>query len=306
MLPIYIWLKRLVKALTNLVFVIQMILSIIIFLTAGYWLCTLLGINLLSFMQPFTVKIMSLTHMFYHQQAQVGEQEFDGSVLLFDIILLGIIIFLSKVRSDLEKYKSHISQQIDRANRELEDEFNKKLERETQKNLMKYNKFAILIRIKLKSCSINNVWGIDKNDDQKKQQDAIIQEFEKSLFEFKALKVAKSGDNILILGSDFNNIDKYLVHIVTILSKIKNEQRKKRWIVDVYMGLSIYSGNEIKQVYSDMQKLLDLELSWEFLCIGNFCIKYEMNKFNQFTVEKRGHYMINDAETSVWRLVKKI
>ncbi|MCI1274337.1 MAG: hypothetical protein LKG27_07905 [Clostridiaceae bacterium] len=309
MLLVYNILKKSSKLLINLILIVQIILLILIFLTAGYWFCNAAGINFLAFVQPLAAHITSFVHSFYHQQAQVGEQSFDGSILLFDILAFIVIIFLSKLKIEINKYQDDIDVKIRNTQLKLEQDFNKQLERETKSKLNKFNNYAILIKIELKNCKVNNAWGEVQNIDEAGRENQIFRSLNTCLNTFNNIKTAKTGNKYLILADKFNTFDKIMTIVVNELATLKLAQRKERWIMDATTAVATYrnsGNNEVKNVYNDLQTLIDLDLKGEAICLGNFSMRYEMSDNSEFIIEKKGHYDINDNDISVWKLIKKI
>ena len=88
MLKFYYAQKKMWQMLINIVFIIQIILFIIIFLVTLYWFLDLIDKQFLTFINPLANFVSGLVKIFYRRMIEVGGVKIDGSILLFDIFAL--------------------------------------------------------------------------------------------------------------------------------------------------------------------------------------------------------------------------
>ena len=93
MIKVYETISKLLKFIINVLFILQIALMIIIFLTAAYWFFNLLNSDIFSFARPLADTITDFVRIFYDRDVEVGGVYVDGSLLLFDIVAL-VFVFL--------------------------------------------------------------------------------------------------------------------------------------------------------------------------------------------------------------------
>ena len=83
--------------------------------------------------------------------------------------------------------------------------------------------------------------------------------------------------------------------------------KKKRWLLISYIAVDVYDDktNFKTDVYPLLEKLLTLHIQNEAVCLGNFCMRYELYPEPMYKPFLRGSYNI-DEECDVWSLVKKV
>ena len=94
----YEFLSGLMKFVLNSVFIIQILLMLLVFLTASYWFFTLIDSHLFDFCAPMAEAITSFVKRFYEREIDVGGEYLDTSLLLFDFITIFVVILISKLK----------------------------------------------------------------------------------------------------------------------------------------------------------------------------------------------------------------
>lgn len=312
MISLYKFTQKFFIILVNAIIGIQFILSVIIFLTAFYWFFSLIGSNLMAFINPLATEIIKFMHSFYHQQAQIGGQTFDGSLLLFDIICIVIIISLTGLRRYLNRVDDKLKKKIKTLKRKNEEILNRQMEEQALANISEYNNYAIAIELVLQNCMVNNFFGGNETEGILEKQEAAFNDLNKVLNILNNVSVAKTDNKIVILAKDFNTFDRTMFLITNELENIKAKMLKDRWLMNGYIGTVIYKEENLKAIYDELQTLLNLKIKNEIISFGNFNIRYELcwKKLQletpKFNMTKKGIYHIKDNEVSIWRLVKKI
>ena len=125
MLKFYYAQRKMWQYLINIVFIIQIILFIIIFLVTLHWFLDLIDKQFLTFVNPLSDFVSNLVKIFYRRMIEVGGVKIDGSILLFDIVALLLIWGGSQIKEFFDKQITKIDIIIDKVARDQEELFNK-------------------------------------------------------------------------------------------------------------------------------------------------------------------------------------
>ena len=308
MIKIYKFLKQILIIAKNIPMLIQLVLIFLAMLVALYWFINLTGNTWMAFFQPVATNIMKFVHSFYHQQAQMGQRVIDGSLLLFDLILFAIIFVIGKSTWLINQGIILLDKLIDTTKRREEAILNRKLEAEMIKEILQYDNYAIALKFELQDSMVNNFWGGDKNAGVAERKEKVLNHFDKALGILNNVKIAKTDNRILVLARDFQTFDRTMLLVISEMEKLKAFMMQDRWIMNWYGATILYKDEDMKLIYADLQKLMNLQLRNEVICFGNFSLRYsQINKLSQkFNIERRGSYSIEGNEVAIWRLVKKI
>ena len=94
MLKIYESISKFLQFIINILFVLQIIFMIVVFLTASYWFFDLINSDIFAFVEPLANFITDFMRLFYDREVQVGGVYVDGALLLFDLIAI-VFVFLT-------------------------------------------------------------------------------------------------------------------------------------------------------------------------------------------------------------------
>lgn len=306
MVEVYKFITKLIKGLINILFFIQIVLMLLVFLTATYWFFYLIDIPLFAFVSPIADAVAGFVKIFYNQSVSVGGVYIDASLLLFDIIAVVFVFVLAKLKYYCHRWIDSLKIAIGSCEEKREEKFNKALQKEAEDNIRKCNNVAILIQFTAKNMMVDSCWGGDQNAGVKEKEEEAFKTFFASIKNIQGCKFAKTGDKLLIMTENFENIDNILNYIELSTSRIKLNMRKKKWLLITYISMDVFDNNtNFKQdVYPLLEKLLTLKIQNEPVCLGNFCMRYELYPEPMFKPFLRGTYNINE-ECEVWSLVKK-
>lgn len=307
MISIYRFISRMINSFINILFVIQIALMILVFLTATYWFLSLLEINAFSFVEPIANAVSDIVKIFYNQSVSVGGVFIDGSLLLFDIIAIVVVFGIAKLKYYCHRAIDSIKILIDGCEEKKEEEFNKELQKEVENSIKKCNNVAILVQFKAKNMMVDAFWGGDPNAGVKEKEEEAFKTFYASIKNLTGCRFAKSGDKMLIMLNDFANIDNVLNFIELAVNRIRINMKKKRWLLISYISLDVFDNNTNfkEDVYPVLERLLTLKIQNEPICLGNFSMRYELNHEPMYKPFLRGSYNIIDQECEVWSLIKK-
>ena len=306
MVKIYELLSKLLHYLINVLFFVQIVLMIVVFLTASYWFFNLLNSDAFNFVQPLAVSINDFVRLFYDREVQVSGVYVDGSLLLFDLIALVCVFLVAKVKYYVYQAIGSINDSIRTIKSKNEEAFNKELQKEVEANIKRVNNAAILIRFVAKNMLIDACWGGDSNEGVKEKEEEAFKIFYSSIKNITGCRFAKTDDKMLILLNDFSKVDNLLSFIYVSLNRISLEMRKKKWLVYANVSIDAYDNkmNFKTDVYPVLERLLSINHKNEAVCLGNFSIRYNLEPTKAFTPFMKGRYNLGQ-EYEVWTLVKK-
>lgn len=307
MISIYKLFSKILKFIINILFVVQIALMITVFLTATYWFLDLINVNAFDFVKPLAELITSFMRLFYKQDVNIGGVFLDGSLLLFDIMAIALVVALAK-------FKYHIIRTIDSLNiliRECQDkqeiEFNKSLQKEVEKKVKKSNNVAILIQFKAQNMLVDSCWGGKDENEIKEKEEEAFKIFYASIKNLEGCKFAKTDNKMLILSENFDNIDHILNYIELVINRIRINMKKKKWLLISLVATDVYEDKSAfkTEIYPMLEKLLALNIKNEPVCLSSFCMRYELISQSMFKPFLRGKYNFG-TECNVWSLVKKV
>lgn len=308
MINIYKLFSNILKLIINIAFVLQIVLMVTVFLTGTYWFLSLINISAFDFVKPLADAIAEFIRGFYTRDVNAGGVFIDASLLLFDILAVGLVVALSKVKYYLHKGVEFFKEEINNEKRAQEDKFNKSLKKEVDNRIKKANNVAVLIELTAKSMLIDDCWGGDKNVGTKEKEEEAFRTFYSSIKNISGCKFAKTGNKILILMNNFDNVDSLLIHIDLIVNRIKTNMKKRKWLFSSHIAIDVFDEktNFKTEVFPLLEKLVNLHIQNEPVCLGNFCMRYALLNSPAFSTFLRGSYAINqDNNSEVWSLIKK-
>lgn len=307
MIQVYKGLDKALKLFGHIIMGVQLILFLTVLITAAYWLFDLIGLKLLVIVEPFASFITKFIHSFYHQQIEIGGQFFDGSLLLYDLIALAVIFALSRLREQLGLLNSSVEKSIYTYKNKKEIEFNKQLQKEVEKKILKLKNIALMIEFEMKNATVSDFWGGDKDAGVKEKIEEAFKDFHSSLKAFPNIKMAKTDNKMLILTQDFEKFEQLLDIVNNSISELKTKYKRKRWILNFYAAVDIYGDKTpVKEVYPTLQNLLNLRVASEILSMGNIEIRHNMLKTKTYEINKKGVYDLGEEKNvSIMTIIKK-
>ena len=306
MLIIYKFISKILQFILNILFVIQITLMVLVFLTATYWFLHLINCSAFDFVAPIADFLSNIVKNFYHQEVEMGGVYIDASLLLFDLIATAFVYMITKSKFYFHRAFEFINDCINSCEEKIEAKFNKSLQKEVEKNIKKCNNVAVLIQLNAKNMMVDSCWGGDVEAGVKEKQEEAFKTFYASIKNITGCKFAKTGDKMLIMLNDFEKVDNLLHFIDISINRIRSNMKKKRWLLISYISIDVFDDNTNfkDDVYPLLEKLLTLKIQNEAVCLGNFCMRYELYPEPMYTPFLRGTYNLA-GECDVWSLVKK-
>ena len=297
----------LLKLFTNILFAFQIVILVLVFFTAGYCLFDLAGFSTFNFVEPLASVISEYIRMFYTKDIVLDGTFVDSSLLAFDIMGIIFIFIISKFKYYINLTNESVKNKIEEQHQKIENNFNKKLQKEFNKEINAKNRVAILIRIEMKDLNIDSIWGKKAETSPKEKEEEAFKTYYNTVKNIEGCKFAKTGDKMLILLDDISKFDDFLSNTYNIMQRIKENMYKKKWSFLSYISTAVYSDSENfrESIYPYMEKLLNLKEKENAICLGYFQLRYTQQESKQsFSFLKKGVFEIS-GESEVWLIVKK-
>lgn len=306
MLAFYKLVSKFLQMVINLMFVLQIVFLILVFLTAAFWFCDVLELDTFSFAEPIATAVSNFVKLFYQGNIEIGGIYVDGSLLLFDVLALVLVFTITKLKFYIYRALSITDSAIYDCNKKIEEEFNVQLENELEADMKAINNVAVLIQFDAKNLSIDKCWGGDEEAGVREKQDEAFKLFYSGVKTISGCKFAKTGNKMLILMNDFEKVDNLFEFMNTLISRISADMRKNNWLLLSYIAVDVYDNktNFNGEVYPLLHKLVNLRQKNEIISLSGFCTRYKYKKDPMYTAFMKGKYNINQ-ESQVWTLVKK-
>lgn len=301
MLKFYKLLIKLLEFLLNIMFVLQIGLMIVVFLTATYWFLDLINCSAFEFARPLAESISDFVRLFYQEDIEIGGVYIDGSLLLFDILALITVFLVTKSKFYVYRAMEQIEASIKACLQEYEEKFNQELLQEAEDRIKQCNNVAILVQFEVKNMYVDYEQGSPKA-----KLEEAFKIFYSAIKPLSGCKFAKTGDKMLILMENFQRVDNLLNFVDMTICKIRANFKKEKWALFSFVAVDVYnSKSDFKsEIYPVLEKLLSLRHKNEAVCLGNFNLRYKLNKEQMYTLFLKGSYNIVD-ECDVFALVKK-
>lgn len=300
-------LKKLTQLFLNLLFLTQIILMILVFFTAAYWFFTLIGIDLFSFAAPLAASITGIMRTFYTPKTIVNDIVIDSSLLLFDVIAIIGVIILNWIKRYTYRFIGELELVIIKLKQVKEDNFNKALKKETDRKFSKYNKAALLIELKAEDLITKKYKNKQDLNVREVKEDFAFDSLMVSMRKFQCCKLDKINNKLMITINDFSEIDNIIYFVEEYIKKLQKKYREENLELSLYASLDAYDDktNIKDNMYSSLEKILNLKIKDKIICYGSFRLRYQLNPEQMYTVTLlNGGYVI-DGGTDIYILIKK-
>jgi hypothetical protein len=153
-----------------------------------------------------------------------------------------------------------------------------------------------MINFKAKNMYVDATWGGDAQEGVPEKIEEALKTFYSSMKNLADCTIERVDDNILITFNDFSRVDSVLNFVEITINRIKINMKKKKWILTSFVAIEAYDKNTdfTLKVQPVLEKLLKLYNKNEMLCLGNFNLRYKLNKDKAYTMTLKGAYTIVD------------
>lgn len=149
---------------------------LLVFFTAAYWFFSLANIKIFSFAEPLANNVINFIHLFYTPKVILDNDNIDASLLLFDILALGLASLIGFSKHYIYRIIAEIDVLISKLKQFDEDRFNEKLRKEAEAKILKSNNVVFLLEIELEDLTtkkIRNNSDIDERNLTNKEKEAF-------------------------------------------------------------------------------------------------------------------------------------
>lgn len=302
-------LQKLIKFFINLLFAVQIVLMILVFFSAAYWFFGVAGFNFFMFAEPIAEAITDFVKIFYNSQIEIADKTIDGSILLFDVVSIIIVLIITKSKCYIYKGAEFVDKIIDGLIQQKEDKFNEELRKETEKRILASNNVAIIVKIELKDLTLKKYRRPDQpNRDKNAMEEIAFKMLYAAAKNIDGCKFAKNGTKLVVMCDNFRIIDAVIQKIQQIVDKIKEDLKKDMWETYCYMGVDVYDNKtDFKNVvYPSLENLTNIKHTRGITCYGNFKMRYQYKENQQYQVELFNSDYAIDGGSDIYVLVKKV
>ena len=96
-----------------------------------------------------------------------------------------------------------------------------------------------------------------------------------------------------------------LKYIDITINRIRVSMGKRKWRLFSYIAVDVFDDKTpFKEVYPILERLLGLQIRDEVICLGNFCMRYDIEPESAYEPMLKGTYVLGER-TEVWTLIKK-
>lgn len=302
-------LQKLMKLFINSLFALQIVLMILVFFSAAYWFFGVAGFDFFMFAEPIANAISDFVGMFCNTQIEIADKTIDGSILLFDIVSIVIVVVISKSKYFLFKSAGFIDNILDGLIQQEENKFNEALRIETEKRILSSNNAAVIVKLELKDLTVKKYRRPDQPQRNREEQEEIVF---KMLYtaakNIEGCKFAKNGTKLVVMFNQFDLIDDVLPKIKQIVDKIKEDMSADKWETYCYIGTEVYDDNTDFRnvVYPALENLIKIKHTRGITCFGNFKLRYQYKKDQKYSIELFNSDYVIDGGSDIYVLVKKV
>ena len=300
------FIKKITQMLLNLLFIIQIALMVLVFLTATYWFFNLLGTSVFSFVEPIANVIIDFVKLFYNRDVILGGIYVDSSLLLFDIIAVLTVFVISKSKYYIYRFIDLIDKNILKIKQVQEDNFNKALKTNLENKVKRMNNAAILIQLELIDMLADKRFGPATGRNLDDKTESCYKILFSALKNTKNCSFALEDDMLIILTNDFAQVDNLIMFVEQLINRLKVNLTKERILLNSYVIIDVYDNkSDFKgKIYPIMKQLVNLKQQNEIICMGNFQLRYSQNTRRMYEVILfKGKYTI-DGGVDIYTLRK--
>lgn len=289
--------KKFFYFLINLVQGIQVSLVFLAFFTTLYWIFQIAGATFLTPVAPFFEGIKSVIHIFYNRTVEIDKVSIDFSFLLASFIfllfaqalklLVESVQFLEKKYDSIHAYFIH----------SMENNFNKKLERQYIAQEVLNSRFLMIVQFKLKNLAKDKFFHHDLEEGVEEKQKEVLEEFSKIFGKEFVTKKDFISEGLLLYLSNFKDMERIVSEFSECVSLLQKKYIQERWQINYIAAIDVYAREkEIEPKFKKLIILMNLGLKNKITCLSTFKQRYSLVKNPKYKVEAYGAYKIDDYE----------
>lgn len=289
--------KKIFYLLINSVRFVQVTLVFLAFFVTLYWIFQIAGATFLTPVAPFFESIKSTVHFFYDRTVTIDQVSIDFSFLLASFICLIIAHLLKFLAEWLEKVEKKFDEMHEYLRQQVENSFNKNLEKQHVAQEKRNSKFLMIVQFNLKNLSRDKFFHHDLNEGMDEKQKEVLQDFSEIFGKEFVTKKDFINEGLLLYLSNFENMERLVAEFAKCISIIQQKQREQNWQVNYIAAIDVYATvGEVTQKFKKLIMLMNLGLKNKITCLSTFKQRYLIEKNPVYTVEAYGTYKLYDYE----------
>jgi len=289
--------KKCFQILKNLTNLARVVLVFFTFLMILYWIFEIAHSTFMVGLAPFFNSVKDFVHLFYTRTSNVDQVQLDFSFLVLGILLLIISWLLKFVVEFIETVERKYDFLYRNVKQKTEHLFNLNLERNYVHSENKNNNFSFLIKFSARNMGRDRFYEHNTEDGTEAKQKEALEEFLDELTKAFSFQKKVFGDGVILSFNKIKNIDKLLVEITKNITEIRSKNMDEKWDVSYLAAIETYADEkEVMDKFKNLIRLIKLNLKNELLCLSTFRQRYSLVQNQQFFMESKGVYTINDEE----------
>lgn len=266
-----------------------------------FWVLEIFNIPMGDTLNDFFHAIANIGGSLYGETLKIGNYNvnfsFLSTLILFSLVsycITLLIEFIEGLGVKAENLKQKVKNVVAR-------EFNKNLEKEVEKEILKSNKFLVLIDFRIESNKSS--W-----DDNFKEM--TIKNVTSSFFALLEGNIECESefidDKLLLIFNDFAIVDKSLTVLESLFGTLKKEYKERKCVIDWSAAIDTYEYiTDVGEKTQTLKKLLKLFIPDRFMCLATFVARYNLQQDKKYDLMSNGFYTVNGQE-EVFTLRKKM
>lgn len=297
--------KKFFEILINTIQITRVVFVFWCFFIILYWILQIAQVKFIENFAMFFEPLKDFVHAFYNKDVVIDKISVDFSFLYATFFILLMAWGLKYFAEFIERTEEKYDQMHNFIREKSEEVFNLKLNLEN-KNIETQNKnFLILTSFCAKNLKKDSFF--DKNADvgSEEKEKIFANLFFSNLAQSLSFQKRELGKNILMYFNTFENVDKAIINFEDTFKKMKSDFKEQGWLIDFLACIEPYShAEEIKEKLSLMEKLMNLELKNEVICLSSFKQRYSIISKPHYILSCKGVYDIKGFQ-EVFCLINK-
>jgi len=270
-----------------------------------YWILQIAQVKFIENFAMFFEPIKEVVHVFYNRDVIIDQVSVDFSFLYATFFLLLVAWGLKFFAEFIENTQKKYDEIHDFFKEKNEQVLNAQLDLENKLSEKKKKSFLILASFQAKNLKKDSFFDrnvdVGVEDKEKIALNLFCSNFAQSI----NCQQKKTGKNVLMYFSDFEDINKVIANFEKVFEKLKTEFKEQNWSIDFTAGIEAYlEQSEINEKVNLLEKLIRLNLKNEILCLSGFKQRYLVINKPEYEFSCKGIYDINGHQ-EVFCLINK-
>ncbi len=298
MKAVYTFLQKILKLCVNAIFVVQIVLSVTVFIVTVYWFMSLLGWSFFDFAKPIADWAIGLVKTFLPGEMILmpGVSNFDPALLYFDLVALLCVYLGDKLKLKIYETMTHLESSYDIEKHKEEYRFNDELRKEYAAAVQTIQNAGVLVEFDLKLLHSNMYYDEDLSEKLHEREQTVLDAFYNQI---RADYQCERAGNKVFVVCEFARADRLLKRIDEITDQLGAALEQQQWVLDKYVSAEGYDKLS-KEVLIALEGLLNLRLLNKVVCYSNFVMRYEAEPQRSYDA-----VIFQKYDQDVWMLVKR-